>query len=49
MSRNEPDAQDQTWVETPALCRSFSNSRPTLGRWRRREWGQVHGRLVRNM
>jgi hypothetical protein len=37
MSRNEPDAQCPAWVETPALCRSLSISRSTLGRWRRRE------------
>ena len=42
-------AQGTAWVETPALCRSLSISRSTLGRWRRREWGQVHGRLVRSM
>ena len=49
MSHHELDAQGQTWLEIPALCRSLSISRSTLGRWRRRERGQVHGRLVRSM
>jgi hypothetical protein len=35
MSHHEPDAQGPAWVETPALCRSLSISRSTLGRWRR--------------
>jgi hypothetical protein len=37
MSLHELDAQGQTWLDTPALCRSLSISRSTLGRWRRRE------------
>ena len=37
MSHHELDAQGPAWVETPALCRSLSISRSTLGRWRRRE------------
>jgi hypothetical protein len=37
MSQHELDAQGTAWVETPALCRSLSISRSTLGRWRRRE------------
>ena len=37
MSHHELDAQGTAWVETPALCRSLSISRSTLGRWRRRE------------
>jgi hypothetical protein len=37
MSRHELDAKGPAWVETPALCRSLSISRSTLGRWRRRE------------
>jgi len=37
MSNHVLDAQDQTWVETPALCHSISIRRSTLGRWRRRE------------
>ena len=37
MSHHELDAQGSAWVETPALCRSLSISRSTLGRWRRRE------------
>jgi hypothetical protein len=49
MSHHELDAQGPAWVETPALCRSLSISRSTLGRWRRREWAQVHGRLVRSL
>jgi len=35
MSHHELDAQGPAWVETPALCRSLSISRSTLGRWRR--------------
>jgi hypothetical protein len=49
MSQHELDAQCAVWVETPALCRSLSMNRSTLGRWRRREWAQVHGRLVRSL
>jgi hypothetical protein len=37
MSQHELNAQDSAWVDTPALCRSLSISRSTLGRWRRRE------------
>ena len=37
MSHHELDAQGTAWVKTPALCRSLSISRSTLGRWRRRE------------
>jgi hypothetical protein len=37
MSHHELDALGPAWVETPALCRSLSISRSTLGRWRRRE------------
>jgi hypothetical protein len=37
MSQHELDAQGSAWVDTPALCRSLSVSRSTLGRWRRRE------------
>jgi|GEM_PF-2368202 len=37
MSHHDLDAQGPAWVETPALCRSLSISRSTLGRWRRRE------------
>jgi hypothetical protein len=49
MSQHELDAQGPAWVETPALCRSLAISCSTLGRWRRREWAQVHGRLVRSL
>jgi len=37
MRHHELDAQGPAWVETPALCRSLSISRSTLGRWRRQE------------
>jgi len=37
MSHHELDAQGPAWVETPALCRSLSISRSSIGRWRRRE------------
>jgi len=37
MSHHELDALGTTWLDTPALCRSLSISRSTLGRWRRRE------------
>ena len=36
MSHQELNAQGAAWVDTPALCRSLSISRSTLGRWRRR-------------
>ena len=49
MNDHELYAQGPAWVETPALWRSLSISRSTLGRWRRREWAQVHGRLVRSL
>ena len=49
MSQHELEAQSAAWVDTSALCRSLSISRSTLGRWRRREWAQVHGRLVRSL
>jgi hypothetical protein len=37
MSAHALDAQAPAWVDTPALCRSLSISRSTLGRWRRRK------------
>ena len=40
MSHHDLDALGPAWVETPALCRSLSISRSTLGRWRRREWAR---------
>jgi hypothetical protein len=49
MNQHDLDAQGPAWVETPALCRSLSISRSTQGCWRRREWAQVHGRLVRSL
>jgi hypothetical protein len=35
MSHHDLDAHGPAWVATPALCRSLSISRSTLGRWRR--------------
>ena len=37
MSHHALDALGPAWVDTPALCRSLSISRSTLGRCRRRE------------
>ena len=36
MSHHVLDAEGSAWVDTPALCRTLSTSRSTLGRWRRR-------------